>query len=122
MQTTVFFKGTNFIYLESELNFFCGISEVVAFPAVRPGQEILYQPDPDVVAHLLQLPVHVVHIFVVLEVNFINIYIFVIGEDAKEARGFDPGKPGLIFTSKAAQKMLNPGRLQALLSNKTPKL
>ena len=55
------------IYFESELDFFGRVSEVVALAAVRPRQEVLDQPDADVVAHFLQLSVHVVDVLVILE-------------------------------------------------------
>ena len=60
-------KSSDFVYFESELDFLGRVSEVVALPAVGPGQEVFDQPDADVVAHFLELAVHVVDVLVILE-------------------------------------------------------
>ena len=39
----------------------------MALAAVGPGQEVFDQPDADVVAHFLELAVHVVDVLVILE-------------------------------------------------------
>ena len=59
--------SNDFFYFESELDFLCRVSEVVALAAVGPGQEVFDQPDADVVAHFLKLAVHVVDVLVILE-------------------------------------------------------